>query len=181
MTNEIYKIGETVWVGQWESRKERVPCPICFGTKVVTLILGDGTAVELDCKYCDNGFMGPQGHVVESHYVAGEVTQKVITGVDVRTNEDGIDVTYWFGGNGKNGNFVSKDKDIALAKATTSAEEQNEKQRTMKDGQKKNDRKSYSWNAGYYLREAAKSRAAATRYEEQARIMESKVRKPKEV
>src|SRR5690606_17756102 len=43
-------------------------CPECAGTKVLTLIKGNGERVDLDCSNCSPGFDPPSGQVPRTIY-----------------------------------------------------------------------------------------------------------------
>ena len=187
MTEPKYKIGQPVWVARTTRVANKVLCPVCFGKKVVVLILGDDSQVELECDNCSKGFMPPTGHVDGDWQWKARVDEAgVITGVRVDTSKDKTEVLYWFnqGGGctvGHNeedlGVTYEETLSIALEHAIKRQTEENRKAREEKE----KPHKSYSWHVGYHLRKAAQASAEYTRHTEKAKFMETKVRKPKEV
>jgi len=66
----MFKIGDVVYFASAGQRQVDIPCPVCFGKREVTLILGNGDSVELPCDYCGKGYDGPRGYVLEYEYAA---------------------------------------------------------------------------------------------------------------
>ena len=58
-----FAIGETVWHCGYGSRVEWETCPECAGTKILTLVRGNGERVTLACAACSHGFEPPLGLV----------------------------------------------------------------------------------------------------------------------
>jgi len=177
---KIYSVGDKVWVVKIRSTKEEIPCPVCFGDLVVIMILGDGTQVELDCNFCAPGYSPPTGKVDNGHY---ECTARplclVLTGVDQRRRDGKMDVTYWSGCNGYNADRVGATQEEALELGAIEGAKINER-KDLNLQRKFKDHKNYTWNAGYYMREAKRSLEEHHRYLKKARIMESKARPRKE-
>ena len=64
MIDAPVQIGQVVYRARaWSYGDKRVPCPVCFGQMFVTLILGNGEHVKVECDGCGLGFNGPQGFV----------------------------------------------------------------------------------------------------------------------
>ena len=61
-----YRIGDKVWTVERNHTGRWVQCPECFGTKFVTVILGDDSKLTVDCTTCGCGFNNPTG-VVETY------------------------------------------------------------------------------------------------------------------
>jgi len=178
MAEKVFKIGDKVWVSRVRSTDEVIPCPVCFGDMKVTLILGDGTHVEVECDYCRKGWMGAQGVVRAGYVNVAEVFQKEITGVDNRRDGDEQRITYWFGSGGYSSKRVSDTREGALVKAEAEIAEVNK--RADAKHKKHKDYKSYTWNAGHYMREAQRALEQHKRYLEKAKVMLSKARPKKD-
>lgn len=73
-------IGTTIFV-PWANSYTRVekPCPICFGHKSVTLVLGNGESTPIKCEFCAPGFGEPRG-VVDVYEPSSGVSEYVICG-----------------------------------------------------------------------------------------------------
>lgn len=50
-----YKIGDVAWYANRERKIKWLECPHCFGQKALTVILGDGSQVSIDCECCRRG------------------------------------------------------------------------------------------------------------------------------
>lgn len=82
-----YNIGDLVYYVYASNHMEQtISCPICFGNKYCTLILGNDEKVESECGYCSSGFEGPRGYI-KTYNPKAEVMSGVINGISMR---DGI-------------------------------------------------------------------------------------------
>ena len=61
-----FKIGETLWHAARNHHEEKVQCPECMGTRVITMTLGTGERVALDCEMCRVGWDSARGWVTRS-------------------------------------------------------------------------------------------------------------------
>jgi hypothetical protein len=169
-----YRVGDRVWMHHAEMREVKLACPVCVGNRVVTLILGSGESVELPCDYCGKGFEGPRGVVTEWEYSRG-AEQLTICEVHSVMTEKGEEVEYHLTGNrvGHDGEmFASRQAaevdcervctEIALA------------ERTRAEYIKKDQARSYSWNAGYHMREAKRNEKDAEYHRGRAVLCKAK-------
>lgn len=178
---EIHQVGDQVWLAEIVSEKVYEPCPICFGKKAVVLILGNGDQVELECKFCAQGWEGPKGMVEVGHRHVEEVSLRTITGVNLRKEHGETAVTYWFGSVGYSGDQVAATRGEALLKATELAKKRDHDERENLTRRKYAESKSYSWNAGFYLQQAEVARKQYERYLQLAKVMQSKAKEKPEV
>jgi len=81
-----FEIGATYWLPSTSPRCEVEPCPVCSGSKHVTVLAGSETFV-VDCDACGLGYKGPQGTVSVYHYDP-HAEPFTIAGV-VRMDDDG--------------------------------------------------------------------------------------------
>jgi hypothetical protein len=86
-------IGDKVWWATCENKTVEIDCPVCFGKKEVTLILGNGEQVKTDCDYCGRGFEPAKGYTQEYQMVSG-VKEIEITGKEIKENAEGRHVEY---------------------------------------------------------------------------------------
>jgi hypothetical protein len=63
MMNPPFEIGQRLWLPRSAQTQVVVTCPVCFSQRKVTVILGDGEHVQVDCDGCGLGYEGPQGSV----------------------------------------------------------------------------------------------------------------------
>jgi hypothetical protein len=78
-----FNIGQTVYIA-WASahHSQSGTCPVCFGQRSVTLILGDGERVQTPCRYCDHGVLGSTGEV-SAYCAASGINERTVTGVQL--------------------------------------------------------------------------------------------------
>jgi hypothetical protein len=179
-----YKVGDTVWVPQAGNTQVEIPCPVCFGKKVITLILGNDDHVILDCDYCNKGSECPRGFVTEYQFVA-TAYPVTIDAVCVETRQDKEIVEYkvihseFSSSSYKESNlFTTKEEAEVAAKVMADKQIADESER--ESNRKKNVTKSFTWNAGYWTREAKKHREEAERCDKRAQVQSERARKRKE-
>lgn len=80
-------IGDIIyWVESSANYGKEIPCPMCFGKRFVTLILGDDSKCEIECGYCSHGVDRPSG-IAKTWEPHAAVRSGKITGISTR---DGI-------------------------------------------------------------------------------------------
>jgi hypothetical protein len=180
-----FKVGEQAWFARWTPRKVTIACPVCFGNRSVTVILGDGTQVIAACRYCGAGFDGPQGSTVEYEHdpIAQRVTVREVH-VDEQRGGAGVErrVRYLLGDEAgwADAEDMFTDEAAALARA---------KARTLEvfawedSAERKRHRKSSAlsdaiWAVGYHRREAVKCRKEAERHESRAALARARGETP---
>ena len=176
--DKIFNVGDTVFVAGYGDYEKKVQCPVCFGKKKVTLILGDDTHIELDCDYCRRGYEGSLGWVMEAGE-RGRVDACVITARGEKHTAEGIEYTYisdrfFFSPSNA---FATREE--AQVRADELAKERKRSDCTRAAAIKDDQNKSYSRLAGCFLKKAKESRAEAERYEAKAVICKQKARKAK--
>lgn len=173
-----YKIGDTVWTAHYGTESVEKPCPICFGKKEVTLILGNGDRVVLPCEYCRLGFDAPRGVVTEYEFVA-DPRAVVIEEIVTTHNTGGERREYRYNVTSCSCSHLDEDgifdtREDALVKCAEAIKEREKEEITRLENIKANKRKSFAWNAGYHLRNAAKCRREAEHHESCAKLCKEK-------
>ena len=176
---ERFKVGDTVWVPYAGPVKVTRPCRVCAGTKRVTIILGSGEQVGLDCGMCSHGYESPRG--IEEDYEFGATASSYpVTGIEVVVDEDGEHVRYRSGSGGcysildHEKCYATRDEALANgAEQVAAAAVESEERLAYKE---KDTNKSYAWNAGYHLREAKRCREQADRHEKKAVLLKAKAK-----
>lgn len=166
-----FKVGDRVWVARYGSTETRVPCPVCFGTKAVTLILGNGEQMRLECDYCAKGYGLPQGTIAGVEY-APRAEERVIDRVSVSAT----DVEYQSDCTIFRAPDVFATEAEALARAAVIAVQAEAERNARLEAAKEHAMKSYSWNAGYHMREAKELRERAERHERKAALCKAKAK-----
>lgn len=151
-----YKIGDQVWAAHFNPNQTvHVPCGVCYGKRVVTLILGNGESVKLPCDYCSRGYDAPTGY--EIAYQAVSTPELIrIDGVEIKITAKGEEVEYHAGTSGYHRIFKEDvlfiDKEEARLLGEQLAQEYVAAKRKSADWLKADKKKNFSWNAGYHLR-----------------------------
>jgi hypothetical protein len=165
-----WKVGDEAWLPKRVPRDVRLPCPVCFGQKVVTVILGNGEAVQTPCDCCGAGFEGPRGYVVDwTHDPAVERVR--IIGVRCEEGEDTQETEYRIRDNG-----IARDADLfadeadALAAAKVRVAEQADWDDKRLRSKKDQTLKKASWLVGYHRRGAKECRRKAEYHDQRAAL-----------
>ena len=142
-----YNIGDTVWHVQANRGEHWVDCPNCLGHGCVTVILGDGTQVSVDCA------CGQYSHQIrgkEQRYDwTAECKQDAICGMEIAGNKTeyhvGTRYSHW---------CIPEDRVYAtreeceVAAAIVVAEHEIEEQKRVE--QKEKPHKTWAGNAAYH-------------------------------
>lgn len=63
-----FALGDVLWMPAHAPTQITVPCPVCAGHLFVTIILGDGDQLAVECDACGLGFEGARGVIQEWQY-----------------------------------------------------------------------------------------------------------------
>jgi len=175
MNKKIFNIGDIVWFARTGLQPIQEPCPVCFGNKIVVIILGNGDEVTIPCSYCAPGMEPPLGVVIRYHMEPA--TERVtITGREIREGEK-IEVTYYGPGcRVYRSNTVFETEVEALAESAKLCAEEIKDRETRSEYIKKDKIKSFAWNAGYHLTEARRLRESIAYHERMAVICKAKAK-----
>jgi len=168
-----YKVGDIVWMATFDNVPVTKTCPICNGDLKVTLILGNGTHISLPCDYCGNGYESPKGYIEEYEYVA-EPKRQIITTVNIAETCVGEEIEYRSNQYCLYPDKMFDTKEDAMQYSNELAAKYTLDRETKADYIKKNQNKSYSWNAGYHMREVTRSKKQVEYHEKMAVICKTK-------
>lgn len=168
------KIGDTIYVVQSGPVECKRPCRVCNGTKVVTLITGLGEHVALECGFCSHGLETPTGFETFHQFNCTATPRRVdrieriegATGDTVKYHSGPENCYNFYDAVNVYGSAEEAAIHCAEVEAHHSAEQEARLHRKAKDW------KSYAWNAGYHLREAAECRRRMEYHERSATIMQ---------
>ena len=169
------KVGSIVYVSYFGKKEVFLKCPVCFGKKFATLILGNGDMVEMPCECCHQGIDPPTGYIKEWRMEAG-AESIIITKIETTTDVDGETYEYI------SDNKIFYPKDIfateqeAMGESTKRADKYNLEQETKAELIKGKPDKNYSWNAGYHMREAKKAKEKVDYHTKMAIICKAKAK-----
>lgn len=148
MTESNIKLGDQVWVAIARGQRKKITCPDCFGTGQLDVILKDGTTHSIDCRGCEQGYLGPQG-TIETWEYEPSVEMHTITKIE---QDIGRPPEYWAGHFCYKADEVFLSRDGAVARAAVLAEQQaQEEADRMK--RKEKDTKTWAWNVHYHRKE----------------------------
>lgn len=168
MNEPRYKIGDVVYVGTYDNRQSQIECPVCFGKREVTLILGNGDSVITPCDYCGKGHEGPKGFVLQCERIP-RAEAALINEIRLELSADGSIVQYHTANYSCYQEYeVFPTQAEAMAYAQELADKAVKEESERAEYIKNNQAKSYSWNAGYYLRKAKQARDDAEYHERMA-------------
>lgn len=176
MDTSNLKIGDEAWIAYSEPTEVKRTCPVCFGKREVTVVLGDESRVITPCDYCGKGYEGPRGWVADAEFGPRAVKRRV---TEVRSTETatGAEREFIFDGS----SWVPEPADVfpdeasALARAAVKVAEAEETEDRRRRWRKDQALRTLSWTVGYHTREAKDAerrmlyhRARATVWRERA-------------
>ena len=169
------KVGSTIYVSRFGQKEVFLKCPVCFGEKIVTLILGNGDKVEMPCECCSRGVEPSTGYVKEWRMEAG-VESVIITKIETTIDANGETYEYI----SDNRIFYPKDIFIteqeAVEESIKRADKYNLDQETKAEFVKGKPDKNYTWNAGYHIREAKKAKEKVDYHTKMAILCKAKAK-----
>lgn len=174
-----FKVGDIAFAVRTGPTQTTRPCRACNGDKKVTLILGSGEHVHLDCGACAKGCEYPTGTETGYEFQA-RLVPYTISGIEVTEDAEGRSVRYRSGSD--NGYYTFDEDDLFAAEQDASEEcvrkvAEHEEEAERQIGQKvKNTNKSYAWNATYHLREAKSHTRQAEYHRRKAVILKAKAK-----
>ena len=174
--DKVYKVGDKVWYATFGNREIQVPCPVCYGYKAVIVTLGNGDEVKTECQYCQSGFQAPKGTVTEYQRIP-EAEYLTIENCRVEQTIEG-DVIEYIGGHfllQPERMFETEEEAMTCAKELADKYEQEQR-----DKPKFKNEKSYTWNAGYHIKQAKDKRKEAAYHEEKAVLCKAKSKQEKD-
>jgi len=172
-----FNIGDYVWVAHFNPNQEtHIPCTVCYGKRVVTLILGNGDQLELPCDYCGKGWDGPRGWETEYRAVI-DPEQVRITSVSITVTDKGEEVQYHATPYSYRQDMVFATRDEALAKSEELAAIWIKDQNTRSEYIKKDTKKTFAWNAGYHMRQVRDYEKKIVHHKERAKLCEERSKK----
>ena len=171
-----YKVGDRVWLASYSSpRLVSETCPICYGKRQVILILGNDDTVTLPCEYCGKGFDGPRGYVNRYKYVA-EVNHITIDSVEIIETRDGETREYRADNRCADIEDIFDTEEEAISRCEIKKQEAEHERMTRTEFIKVNVKQSFSWNAGYHLREAKRKESELEYHKNAAVFCKAKAR-----
>lgn len=168
-----YNVGDKTWWARCGRREVKIPCPVCFGKCFVTLILGNDDKVVLPCDYCGRGYEAPKGTVSEHEWIA-QPELVTVTRVDTRVTLEGEEREYFFGHFRLEAEVLFDTEEAARVKCEEIAKQEEVNQSSRAEAVKKDKHKTFSWNAGYHIRNAKKLREEAERHDRLAQICKAR-------
>ena len=169
------EIGDTVFFPVVGQECVSVVCPICDGTGKVILILGNGDSMELPCDYCGRGYEGPTGRVSEYKYSI-RAGSGVVKCIDITVDGNGEHRRYHINDRYLEEKDVFQEEAPALEAAKLKAEQIERDNNARADYIKKDRAKSFSWHAGYHLREAKRNRKDAEYHDKMAVLCKARAK-----
>jgi len=154
-----YNIGDKPWYAGNENTQKTMTCPECLGKKYLTVILGDGTQVTIDCAGCSLGYDPPRGYVTYHEY-GPSVHQATICKVEISSEG----VKYGIDGNSHSYHIAEPinlfdTKEEAEVRAQELADEHNQEEH-VKINQKDygNRHRTWSWHVHYYRQQIRRAK-----------------------
>lgn len=169
-----WKIGDVAWIAGTTPTKVQKPCPVCFGQRRVSVILGDASVVAIDCSHCET-FDRPRGYVEEWAYEPKAVRVLIasVTAVDgvvtdVRSSESDC----------VGADRLRETEEEALGESQAAEMERRDRDDQYALTRKNGSLRRASWLVGYHRSTAKRCREQAEYHEQRAAVLKSREVKP---
>lgn len=137
-----FNIGDTVWIARAGPMEKSVECPACYGQRALTVIMGNGEQVSIDCSLCSVGYEPSKG-VIKTYEFQAIAEPVRIERVEL-TNRG-------FQFNHHDEVFATKED--ALKRAEELKIEHLKEEENRLKNLKEYESRTWSWNATYHRRE----------------------------
>ena len=142
-----FNIGDTYYLPHHNPTQVTVPCPTCYGALKVTLILGNGEQVDVQCEGCGKGYEGPKGCITEYSYEPFVSSFKI---AGIHSMYDGEFTLKSTGGETANFTQLFQDKDAAMEKAKQQMKESLDQNMRSSTASTKYQRANLTWSVQYH-------------------------------
>lgn len=171
----MFNIGDKVWFVRSGQREKWITCPHCFGNKKLTVILGDGTQIGMDCACCDRGWMGSWGEIAvyewDACVLCGLITSVELCEREYKYRTDSCYCADHY--------FFTKEEAEAEQLILEMQHIESEKQRIH--NKKEYASKSWAWNATYHRRQLKNAQRDIEYHSTKLELAKSKSKEEKSV
>ncbi len=179
-TKDMFKIGDKVFQSSYGRHEKWVTCPDCLGSKRVTVVLGDGTEVKIECGGCYPGGYESSLGVIRQYDYSTQTNERTVTGICMRGTEVSYELNHFEGqcsyyhGNDTD-TFATREEALAYGESKRLENEADENKRLMA---KTKDHKSWAWNATYHRREIKRLERDLEHHRRKVQICAAKAKEP---
>lgn len=149
-----FSIGDTLWSPAHTPRQVTIQCPVCAGSRHITVIIGNGEIYETPCEGCGIGFNGPRG-VIEEYDFTPSVTPFTIDALESMEPARGEESARWRlranDGSSAYLHDLYPSEEAAHAVATANALAQFERNMATRQRKKASATKQSGWTIRYHL------------------------------
>lgn len=152
-----FNIGDKVWLANCDRKAQKIICEDCFGSKYLTVIMGNGEKVTIECRGCwPGGFESATGYNTVYNYEANS-EQAFVNRIEISKDSNGEKYIEYYTdkGCGRDRVFATKEEADEKAKEIWRDYRAEEIQRLK---HKYKDHKTWSWNACYHRREIKRAK-----------------------
>lgn len=169
------KIGDRVWYAQQKTVSKDVVCPECLGQKALTVTLGDGSTVSIDCAGCALGYEPPRGYVSYWDHIA-DVCLVTIDRVEATADK----IEYGFNGCYRaDAENLFTTEEQANIRALELAEKWN-KEQLDRINQKEKNNHTWSWHVHWHRSQIRKAKKDLEYNEAKLAVAKVKAKMPEE-
>ncbi len=144
MTTPKFNIGDKVWVAVAGNHNQIwTICPDCLGKMFLTVIVGNGSQITIDCECCKRGYEGCKGKIQEYQF---QSSARQITVENIEFSNGQFRYNY----NDEVDVFATEPEATKRAESLRSKHELEESERLK--WHKENAHKTWAWNATYHRR-----------------------------
>jgi hypothetical protein len=171
-----FNVGDRVWVVDSGNAQRLVTCPDCLGQCVLTVTLGDGSQVSIQCTCCEHGWQGSRGQVTVYDWHC-EVVSDVVKGMEIEGESVRYKLTrHYF----PDAVFATKEEAEVEMVKVLAAHQTDEEHRFNQVKDQKGRHHSWAWNATYHRSCARRARKELEYHESKLAVAKAKSKEPEE-
>ena len=141
-----FEFGQVVFIARASSHdRQEIPCPVCYGKRRVTVILGNDEQVSIECEYCSHGCNPASGRASEWKPWSS-VVETTVTGIKLEHGKWCIECAAYVGSDAEifTTREAAEEARIVMFAAAI------ERAQACNHSMKYNGRKRLSWHVGYH-------------------------------
>lgn len=145
-----------MWIARAGMSTVTKQCPHCLGSRIVTVLFGDGEKATFDCGLCARGYEGSFGVIEDYEYIAS-ADQRTVGGVESEQSPKGIKYRYRYNVrdgcyNISDGSEVFATQEEALKRSSELAAIHHKAHADCLEWKKEDTKRTWAWNASYHRR-----------------------------
>jgi hypothetical protein len=182
-----FKIDDLVYIPSFDVEENNIVCLECYGKKYLTVILGNGEQVTIDCVACASGFDNPTGYVKVYDHIP-KVKSASIVGINI--SKDNVSYNISLDSSNSKGDFYSYTtvaeenelfsiREMAEIESIKMSADWKTKEEIRLLNNKEHNKRDWSWHVHYYRSKIREAEKDLIRYKAKLEVAKNKTKEEK--